>query len=89
MTLTPATRTTPASPDKVQGEGDYEAAERYDASVKSFVESGKVAEAARKAAPGSPQEAEELKNAERAGKARSKGEDPVSDSAPDRKPGPL
>ena len=80
---------TPAGSDKVQGEGDYEAAERYDTSVKSFVKSGKGAEAARKAAPGSPQEAEELKSAERAGLARSKGEDPASAQAPDRNRGPL
>lgn len=80
---------TPAGSDKVQGEGDYEAAERYDTSVKSFVKCGKGAEAARKAAPGSPQEAEELKSAERAGLARSKGEDPASARAPDRNRGPL
>ncbi len=89
MKSTTATSYSPARPDKVQGEGDYEAAERYDKSVKSFVKSGKGAEAARKAAPGSPQEAEELQSAERAGMARSKGEDPASDRAPDRKRGSL
>ncbi|GAB4558850.1 MAG: hypothetical protein Tsb007_20090 [Rhizobacter sp.] len=61
---------------KVQGEGDYEAARRYDKAAQDFAQSGKVAEAARKAQPQNPKEAEELKRAEKAGKSRSKGEDP-------------
>ena len=61
---------------KVQGEGDYEAARRYDKSAQDFARSGKVAEAARKAKPHDPKEAEELKRAEEIGKSRSKGEDP-------------
>ena len=61
---------------KVQGEGDYEAARRYDKSAQDFAQSGKVAEAARKAQPNDPKEAEALKRAEEAGKSRSKGEDP-------------
>ena len=61
---------------KVQGEGDYEAARRYDKSAQDFAQSGKVAEAARKAQPHDAKEAEELKRAEKAGKSRSKGEDP-------------
>lgn len=61
---------------KVQGEGDYEAARRYDKSAQDFAQSGKVAEAARKAQPHDPKEADDLKRAEEAGKSRSKGEDP-------------
>jgi len=70
---------------QVQGEGDYEAAERYEESVRSFVDSGKVAQAARNAAPASREEAEELEKAEQAGVSRSRGEDPASPRAPDRK----
>lgn len=61
---------------KVQGEGDYEAARRYDKSAQDFAQSGKVAEAARKAQPNDAKEAEDLKAAENIGKSRSKGEDP-------------
>lgn len=60
----------------LQGEGNYSATRRYDESARKFVNSGKVQEAARAAEPGSPEEAEELKRAETAGKAHSKGEDP-------------
>ena len=39
---------------KVQGEGDYKAAERYGKSVRTFVQSGKVDDAAQKAKPVTP-----------------------------------
>jgi len=65
---------------KVQGEGDYDAARRYDKAAHEFAESGKVEEAARDARPKTPEEAEELSRAERAGKAHSKGEDPAPGS---------
>ena len=61
---------------KLQGEGNYEAARRYDESQKRFVQSGRVKKAAQDAAPKSTQEAEDLKRAEETGKSRSKGEDP-------------
>lgn len=64
------------SSGKVQGEGDYEAARRYDKSARDFAQSGKVDGAARRAKPSGPEEAEALKRAEEAGKSRSKGEDP-------------
>jgi len=64
--------------DEVQGEGDYNAARRYDEATREFVESGKVQPAAHDAAPGSAEEAEEMKQAEEIGKSRSKGEDLVS-----------
>jgi hypothetical protein len=67
---------TPPADNQVQGEGDYKAARRYDKSAQDFAQSGKVAEAARKARPLDPQEAEDLKRAEEIGKSRSKGEDP-------------
>jgi hypothetical protein len=60
--------------DDVQGEGDYEAARRYDKAAREFAESGKVEPAAHEAAPGSAAEADEMKRAEEAGKSHSKGE---------------
>ncbi|MBC7956003.1 MAG: hypothetical protein H7Y33_09065 [Cytophagales bacterium] len=71
-----ATSKTVPGNNKVQGEGDYEAARRYDKSAQDFAQSGKVDEAARKAKPNDPKEAEALKKAEEIGKSRSKGEDP-------------
>jgi hypothetical protein len=64
------------SDSKVQGEGDYEAARRYDEAARSFAQSGKVEPAARKAAPRDAQEAKDIEKAEDIGKSRSKGEDP-------------
>ena len=62
---------------RVQGEGDYEAARHYRKDVEQFVESGKVDEAMRDAAPSNDDEARQMEKAEEAGKARSKGEDPA------------
>lgn len=65
----------PSKSGKVQGEGDYEAARRYDKAAHDFAESGKVEGAARDASPRTPAEEEALLRAERAGRSRSKGED--------------
>jgi hypothetical protein len=62
--------------NKVQGEGDYEAARRYDKSARDFAQSGKVKPAADQAAPRSEREADEPERAEEIGKSRAKGEDP-------------
>lgn len=62
--------------NKIQGEGDYDAARRYDKSARDFAQSGRVGPAADKAAPEDEQEASELKRAEEIGKSRAKGEDP-------------
>jgi len=62
---------------KVQGEGDYESAKKYDDAQAAFVKSGRVDQAAKDAEPTSPAEAEEMREAEEAGKSRSKGEDPL------------
>ena len=67
----------PPGTDRVQGEGDYEAARRYDKAAREFAESGKVEEAARDAKPTSAEEAAELIRAEREGKSHAKGEDPL------------
>jgi hypothetical protein len=57
---------------KIQGEGDYDAARKFNDSEAAFVKSGRVDEAARNAEPKSVREAEELAQAEEAGKRRSK-----------------
>jgi hypothetical protein len=62
---------------KNQGEGNVEAARRYDQSQQQFVQSGKVEEAARDAAPESEQQARDLERAEQEGLSHSKGEDPA------------
>ncbi len=81
------TSQSPALENKqVQGEGDYKSAKTYGKSVRAFVQSGKVEEAASKAKPASPEEQQELMDAERAGMSHSKGEDPVSPRSPARKP---
>ena len=67
----------PSGKDKVQGEGDYDAARRYDKAAREFAESGKVEPAAHDAAPGSASEAKELERAEAEGKSHSKGEGPL------------
>jgi hypothetical protein len=63
---------------KNQGEGDKESARKYNEATEAFAKSGKVdgaAKDAEKALEGS--ERDELIQAERDGKARSKGEDPL------------
>lgn len=66
---------------KVQGEGDYASAKKFDDDEAAFVKSGRVDQAARDAEPKSQAEADEMKKAEEAGKSRSRGEE-----APSRKP---
>lgn len=60
--------------DENQGEGDRESAKRYNEATQKFVESGKVDEAARKAAEQDPEEAKE---SERKGRERAKEVDPA------------
>jgi hypothetical protein len=57
-----------------QGEGDREAAGHYNEATREFVESGKVDEAAERAAGQDPQEA---RDSERRGKERAREEDPA------------
>lgn len=59
--------------DQNQGEGNREAARRYNEDQREFVQSGKVDAAAEQAKGQDPAEAEA---AEKAGKARAKGFDP-------------
>ena len=60
----------------IQGEGNYDAARRYDQAQKRFVESGKVEQAAKDSAPRNEAEAEALRRAEDEGKSHAKDEDP-------------
>lgn len=68
-----------------QGEGDYEAAERYTNATRKFVASGKVETAARAAAPTSPEEAAALLRAAGRGRQHVKREQPAAKLL--RKPG--
>ena len=78
----------------VYGEGNYQATRDYNERTKRFMESGRVDEAARNAAPKSEQEAQEMAAAENEGRRHAKEEDPEitlpesdigpeDDSAPD------
>jgi len=66
-----------ANKDKVQGEGDYEAARRFRKRSEDYVANNDVEKAALRAAPETSQEAEAMKAAEAAGMKRAKGEDPA------------
>jgi hypothetical protein len=66
-----------ANEDKVQGEGDYEAARRFRKRSENYVANNDVEKAALRAAPETSKEAEDMKAAEAAGKQRAKGEDPA------------
>ena len=65
-----------ASDDHVEGEGSDSGTKDYNERTKRFIESGQVEEAARNAEPRSEEERQELREAERIGKSRAKGEDP-------------
>ena len=61
--------------DGVQGEGDYEAARRFDKAAAEFVKSHDVDKLARDAAPKSPADAESMREAEEQGRRHSHGGD--------------
>ena len=63
----------PQSESRVQGEGDYRSAEKYNQSAHEFAESGKVEQAARDAAPRNNVEKNEMSKAEAEGRAHAKG----------------
>jgi hypothetical protein len=62
---------------KEHGEGNYKASRTYNEATKKFVESGRVDEAARDAAPQNEIEEAQLANAEAEGRRRAKEEDPA------------
>lgn len=63
--------------DKVEGEGSYSGTRDYNERTRKFMESGKVEEAARNAAPQSEEEKHAMQKAERQGREHAKGEDPA------------
>ena len=63
--------------NKEYGEGNYKASRQYNDATKKFVESGRVDEAARNAAPKSDAEAKDMRDAEAEGKQHAKEEDPA------------
>jgi hypothetical protein len=63
---------------KIEGEGNYTAAKRYDDAQKKFAQSGKVGPAAEDAAKAvDGPEGPELRKAEELGKRHARGEDPL------------
>ena len=71
------------SKDNVHGEGNYEATKKYNDATKKFVESGKVEQAARDAAPRDAGEAADMKQAEQAALLRAKDSPPVKEPTRD------
>jgi len=57
---------------KVEGEGSYSGTRDYNRRTKKFIESGRVAKAARAAAPKSEEERHAMQKAERIGRSRAK-----------------
>lgn len=62
--------------DRNQGEGDREAARRYNERTRKFVDAGRVDQAARDAANMTEEERREAEQAEQIGKRRAKELDP-------------
>jgi hypothetical protein len=63
--------------EKIQGEGDYQAAKRFRKRSEEYVANNDIEKAALRAAPETSEEAEAMKAAEAAGMKRAKGEDPA------------
>ena len=61
----------------VYGEGNYAASKQYNDATREFVQSGRVEEAARNAAPQSDADARDMQAAEAEGKRHAKEEDPA------------
>lgn len=66
-----------AKPEQNQGEGNRDAARRFNQDEQAFVASGKVDDAAKRAAPQGQKEADEMARAEQAGRRHAKDEDPT------------
>jgi hypothetical protein len=58
--------------NKVEGEGSYSGTRDYNERTRKFIKSGKVAKAARAAAPKSEAEKHAMQKAERIGRSRAK-----------------
>jgi hypothetical protein len=72
-----------AGQDQVQGEGNYEAARRYEDKLRDHVQHHDVEREARDAEPKSEGEEREMEQAEEIGKRRAKEEDSLLDNPED------
>jgi len=63
--------------DNVHGEGNYKASRDFDEAEREFVQSGKLDEGIRNAAPKSEAEKREMEAAEEQARSRAKEEDPA------------
>ena len=70
----------PGSTGRVQGEGDYAAARKYERGLKHYLQKGDMEKAAREAAPHTAREARELKAAEEVGRGHALPESDRSSS---------
>jgi len=75
----PVENTTETQSDEIQGEGNYDAARRYNEATREHARSGNVEREARDAKPGSTEEARDLERAEQEGRSRASEEDPLLD----------
>lgn len=75
----PVENTTETRPDDLQGEGNYDAARRYNEAAREHARSGNVEREARDAQPRTADEARDLERAEQAGRSRASEEDPLLD----------
>ncbi len=62
------------SKSKVQGEGDYASAKKYNEHATAFAHSGKVEQAAKNAAPHNAKEEADMRKAEAEGRSHAKGQ---------------
>ena len=74
------------SKSRVQGEGDYASAKKYNQQAQAFAQSGKVKQAATEAAPRNAREQDEMRQAEAEGRSHAKGSANVGQNkgSPDR-----
>lgn len=77
----------PGSQGKVQGEGDYDAARRYDEKLRDHVKNHDVEREARDAEPRSEGEEREMEQAEEDGMRRAKEEDSLLEHPEGIRPG--
>ncbi len=61
-----------ADKQKIEGEGSYSGTKDYNEGTRKFIDSGRVKDAARKAAPKSEEEKHAMQKAERLGRERAK-----------------
>ena len=75
----PVENTTDAKPDELQGEGNYDAARRYNKATREHAQSHDVEREAREAEPANADEARDMERAEQKGRSRASEEDPLLD----------